>query len=209
MEQTSDTNKDVEDGMEPLFVVADAVERGADGVGNSAEEKEHRTAEAESDDGGLDVHQDAPSHTEVADHRKELILFQVYGIEHDTECGKSPDDTEYHPTHRGIYASQGHEGVGGVCTGDQDEYRAMIDYLQHLFCVKAVRKAVIDAGYSIEHDHRGTENRAGYHAPNALVPGGHDNAEHRCDDADGAADDVSGHIEYFLRMRIVGKLSLD
>ena len=145
MEQASYAHEDVEDRMEPLLVMSDSVKHSADSVGDSSEKKQHRAAEAEGGDGGLDVHKDAPSHAEVADHRKKLILFDVYRIKHYSEYRKSPDDAEYHPSHYGVHAPESNESVGGVCTGNKDKDRAMVDDLKHLFCVKALRKSVIDA----------------------------------------------------------------
>ena len=87
MEQTAQHHKQVEDRVDIalVFLLADHIEHGADGVGHTTQYQEDGAAQADGLGHGLPGHHHAPAHGQVADHGEHLEALHVDGGEDDTD----------------------------------------------------------------------------------------------------------------------------
>ena len=101
VEQAAENHEEVEDAVHIAALFAEAVKHRANCIGNAAGEKVDESRQGDSGDGNGCGNQHTPTHTDIANHRKYRVFFQVDGSEGGGGDAETPDNPENEPTPNG------------------------------------------------------------------------------------------------------------
>ena len=145
LQERSYANEDVEDGVHISFLLSESVDHGADGVGDTARQKQNDSPKINTLDRLFPRKNDAPAKTYIADHRKDLEPLNAQGVRQYSEGGNAPDHAENDPTRNGINGAYSRKRDRRVGARNKQEDRAMVDNAEDLFCGQMRVKSVVDA----------------------------------------------------------------
>ena len=75
LQQTPEDHEDVEDGVHPVLFETDTIQNSSDGVSNTSGQKHEESRLGQNFQGLREKEDDAPSHTDIADHRKDIVFL--------------------------------------------------------------------------------------------------------------------------------------
>ena len=101
LQQASNHYKKMENRVYVAMFFADAIENCTYGVGNTAAQKQDKSGQGNGGNCHLCGKDDAPTHTDITDHREFGIFFEINCGQGDCHCGKSPNDSKNHPSPNG------------------------------------------------------------------------------------------------------------
>lgn len=197
----------MEHAVKPGALGADAVENGADCVGDATQKQEQEAGGADIQGGDAPEGEDGPAHADVANHGEHPELPQVDGGEGAGDGGQNPLQRQEAPAQGGISGQEGADENGGVGAGDEGIDGAVVNDLHDLFPHPRV-KPVVHAGHGVKGDEGQTVNQ---HPQNGQGGGTGDGAhkpQHQRQHAEAAACDVGDHIHQLLSPGVVGKKPL-
>ena len=90
LQQTAKDNENVKYGVHPPLLFADAVENGADGVADAAEQQQQEAGLGQHLTGLGEEGENGPAHKNIADHRKNFVFLQVNGCKGHCQGRKAP-----------------------------------------------------------------------------------------------------------------------
>ena len=180
----------------------------AAGVEDAAAQEEEATPEAEGTEGGTYAHQDAPTHEKITAQREFMEFLQINRSKRDAQRRTSPYEAEDGPTHPFGMRANGYQGVGGICTCNQQIDGAMVKDLKDLFGSQSGRKSMIDTAHGIENDHGAAIDGTADHAVDVSVKCCHNNTQRGKCDTQAAAHDVGDHVEDLFPAGIMGEFTL-
>ena len=204
MQKASQDHEDVEHAVKPGPFGADAVEDGADRVGDATQKQEHEAGGADIPGGLAPEGEDGPAHADVADHGKHPVGVKIDGGEHGCQNGHGPLKAEEPPAQLGVDGTDGRQGHHRVGSADQEIDGAVINDLHHLFA-HARLQPVVDAGYAVQGNHAAAEYGGGHNAVDILPQGGEGHAQAKGRHAHGAAHDMGDGIHDFFPGGVVGQ----
>ena len=188
--------------MDVTMLFSDSVEDSANGISDTASQKQNESGQGNGSDGDFCGKDNAPTHADITDHGELGILFEIDRRERDRHGSKSPYKPEDRPSPNGGYGTNGREQNWGIGASDQKVDGAMVKYLHHFFRHRMLQP-VVNAGTGVKDDHRSTVNCASDNAPNVLVQCGKNHAKHCGDYTKSATHNVGDHIKNFFASGIV------
>ena len=168
MRETAENDKNMENRVHIAALYAESVEYRAERVEHAARDKQYKAHEPQRAISRHDGKDYAPTHADVAYHRKYTEFSEVYRRQRYRHRRKSPYDTENRPADRLADFCQRADRYRRVGSDYQKVDRAMVNDLKHFFRV-AARNAVVDARHGVEHYHRQPVDYRGYDARYVFV----------------------------------------
>ena len=136
----------------------------AEGVGKSARKQEQKSAEREHRHQRFDGENHHPAHGHIAYHGENLEFLYADGVENYSQNRCRPYDAEEQPAYDGIGFPECHEGKGCVCSGDEQEYRAVVEYSENIFDSVGLKR-VVEGRKGIEQHHGDAVYYRAYNPP--------------------------------------------
>ena len=192
MEDGAGDAEEVEDAVDVAVFGADAVQNGAESVGETAEEEQQDAGKAHVLVEGFDADEDAPAVQKVADDFGDLEAVGVDGGEGDADDSDEGDEGEEPLAESTADAEEGDRGVGAE---DEEEDVAMVDDAEDLFAGEAAGEGVVDARDDVEDDHGRAEDGDGDVFEGGV---GFDDHENGCDDGKNGGEAVADGVPEFL-----------
>ena len=190
--------------MHPPLFGADAVQHRTDGVGDATPKQQQEAGPGQCVQCLFPEGNHRPAHADVADHGKDLVLFQIDGGQGRCDGHQHPFKNEQSPGQRRVVGPQGRQHHGGVGAGNEKIDGAVVDDLHHQLA-HAGPQAVIDAGHGVHGNKRKAVKGAGHHAPDVAVQRCPDQAQHRGQDPQSAANNVGDHVHDLFAPGVVGQ----
>lgn len=150
MEDGAGDTEEVEDTVDVTAFGADAVENGADGVGEAAEEQEKNAGEAHVFVEWVDADEDAPAVQEVADDFGDLEAVGVDGGKGDTDDANEGDEAKEPPAESAADAEEGDRSVGAE---DEEKDVTMVDDAEDFFAGEAAGEGVVNTRDDVKNNH--------------------------------------------------------
>ena len=186
----------MKDGVHIAGAGTQAIEDGADGIHDAAEQHKQQPLRTDGPHQLGDTGQDGPAADQMADHLRDFILIHANGGQRYPKRGEGARYAKQNPAQRAADAYQRHGDIGAP---DQHEHVAMVDDPHHLFALQIARKRMINAGNGVQDDHGCAKHRAGDLRQRPL---GLDHHHRQRYDAQGRADAVGYGVEYLFAQRI-------
>lgn len=182
----------MKNAMKILLFGADAVEEGAERVGDATGEEQEGAAELHVLDELGEADENAPAVEEVADDFEGLEFVGVDGGENDADRGNEGNKTEEPPAECAADADERDWDVGAE---NEEEDVTMVEDAEDFLAGEAGRERVINAGDDVEDDHCRAEDGAG----GAFGRGvGFDEHEDEGNDAKDCAEAVANGVPEFF-----------
>ncbi len=173
-------NKHVPDGM-VVREFFERVENDTDGIGDAAGGEQLNALRRDCFQRWLDSNRAKPTHGDIDERRQYRKAGYVPPFENDSNNGERPNCSKQGPAYRSTKVQQGKRRVGA---GNEQVYRAMVEYAQKMLNPGLV-KAVIEGGGEIQRHQAGAiHGKTDDHVGVALVRRRNDehhqpnNAEH-------------------------------
>ena len=191
--------------MHPLFLAANAIEHGTDGVGDASGEKQIKPGLCQHLHDHLGKGDNGPAHTDVADHGEDPVLLQVDGRQHCGNDGHDPLEAKEKPAQLRIDGPDGRQGNDGVGAANEKIDGAVVDDLHDLLA-HAGPQTVVDAGYTVKDDHAEAVDGGADDSVDVAVLGCQHNAHGQSRHAHGSAHNMGDGIHDLFAGAIVRKL---
>ena len=134
MQYTSEKHKEMKNRMHISFLFQQVIEQCSYCVANPSCYQKSRSACRKHPYGGAPCKYYAPTHNQITHCRKFSKCLYVNGIKSDSKHGNSPDYSEQAPAEHRLVFPQRSQGNWRVCACNQKKNRAMVYYLENLFC---------------------------------------------------------------------------
>ena len=141
-------NEQVKDRMNVSPLLAKPIQDSSHRIRNTARKTPEQAAKRNCFHRGLCRKQNTPAHSDIADHRKLGVFFEVDRRQRCRHCRKSPHDAKQDPTPCRRGGTNAAKQNGRIGAPDEKIDGAMVDDLHHLFA-GSLMQSVIDAGNGI------------------------------------------------------------
>ena len=191
--------------VHPLFRLAQAVEHGADGVGNASQKQQHKAGNREHLYGLLCKGNNGPAHADIADHGEDTVLFQVDGRQYRGQHRQRPLKAEEAPAQGRVQRTEGGQQHRGVGAADEEVNGAVVDDLHDLLA-HAGLQSVVHAGNGEHGNEGGAVDGAADDAPVVLVQCRPHHAGQQYHNPQSSAHNVGNHVHELFSPGVVGKM---
>ena len=205
LQYAADQDKHMEHRVDIAHLLADAVQHGADGIGDTARKQQDEAGHRHRVDRQLQHSDHTPAHADVANHTHLLKALEVDRVQCHGDGCQRPFHAEDRPCQRGVQRTNPHKQDRRIGARDQKVDVAVIDDPHHSLGV-AGGQSVIDAGYG-EHDKQGRAiDRTGHDRPRVAVHRSHNDQQRYRRYGKDRTDDVGHGVTDLFPPRVIGQL---
>lgn len=133
LHQATKQNKEMKYRVNITVFLSESVKNGAHSIGDSTKKQPKESRKGNGLDRRFCRNQNAPSHSNIADHRKHRVFFEVDRRKYGRHRRKAPNNAKNDPSPSGRNGADRTEQDGGIGSADQKVDGAVIQYLEHLF----------------------------------------------------------------------------
>ena len=204
LKQTSQYHKDMENAVHPPQFLAQTEQHRTDGIGDATCQQPIKTLRGHYRHCLGQEKDNAPTHKDITNHRKNLVLTQIYGGQRYSQSSQTPFHNQKSPGDLRKNGEKTGNHNGGVGAGDEKIDGAVVNHLHNLLG-SVCPQTVIDAGHCVNSNHRYTVDDSADEINGAKVTC-RQQTEDAAEYGQTTADNMGYHIHNFFACGIVGEL---